>query len=194
MNALRVRLRSGDLESYLCGSLLPSRARDSFFACRALNLELASVREAVRGKASMGHMRMAFWRDFIAALYSGDGNATTRRELTAHPLFDPLSSSVARHGHTRRWFDRLLEARDRDLDGVAPATLGDVEAYAEATQSSLLYLSLEALGVRDVDADHAASHIGKAVGIATLLRALPVHARLGQHYLPSELLEKVRCE
>ena len=189
MKSLRLRVRSGDIESYLCGSLLPSRARDSFFACRALNLELASVREAVRGNASMGHMRMAFWRELIGALYSDE--RSTKRELSAHPLYSHLSTSVMLHKHTRRWFDRLVDARDRDLDGVAPETIGDVEAYAEATQSSLLYLSLEALGVRDVNADHAASHIGKALGIATLLRALPVHARMGQHYLPAELLKKV---
>jgi hypothetical protein len=39
---------------------------------------------------------------------------------------------------------------------------------------------LEALGVRDATADHAASHVARAAGIATLLRSLPVHARLGQ--------------
>lgn len=193
MKSLRLRVRGGDIEHYLCGSLLPSHARESFFVCRALNLELAGVRDAVRGNANMGRVRMAFWRDMIAAAYASKGDGVgERRELTSHPLFAPLAATVHQHKHTRRWFDRLVDARERDLDGAAPATLGDVEGYGEATQSSLLYLCLEALGVRDVHADHAASHIGKAMGIATLLRALPVHARLGQQYLPTELLAKVR--
>lgn len=33
--------------------------------------------------------------------------------------------------------------------------------YAEDTASALLYLTLEAAGVRNTSADHAASHIGK---------------------------------
>ena len=56
--------------------------------------------------------------------------------------------------------------------------------------SSMLYLALEACGVRDDDADHAASHIGRAASIATVVRALPVHARLGQRYIPDDVLAK----
>jgi hypothetical protein len=34
-------------------------------------------------------------------------------------------------------------------------------------QSSLLYLTLEAAGVRDVHADHAASHLGKVCAFSS---------------------------
>ena len=44
--------------------------------------------------------------------------------------------------------------------------------YAENTASSLLYLQLETLNVRNNEADHAAGHVGKAIGIATLLRGI----------------------
>lgn len=50
-------------------------------------------------------------------------------------------------------------------------TTGELEDYAESTASALLYLTLEALGVRDVSADHSASHLGKAMTITTVLRA-----------------------
>ena len=36
----------------------------------------------------------------------------------------------------------------------------DMETYAENTASALLYLTLESCGVKNVNADHAASHIG----------------------------------
>ena len=48
--------------------------------------------------------------------------------------------------------------------------MADLESYAEATASSLAYATLEALGVRDLAADHAASHVGKAVALSTLLK------------------------
>jgi len=188
---LRRRVRAGDADAYLCGSLLPSAARDAFFAVRALNLELAGVRDAARGNVPMARLRFAFWRDLVAEAFSGRAPAAGSPR-TEHPLFAPLAASAARHRLTRRWLDRLIEAREADLEGRAPATVAALEAYAEATHGSLLYLTLEAAGVRDVHADHAASHIGKAAGLAMVIRALPLHARLGQRYVPDDVLAKVR--
>ena len=63
-----------------------------------------------------------------------------------------------------------------------------LESYAEHTAGSLLLLTLECCGVREAAADAAASHVGTAVGLATLLRALPVHAAQGQRYVPDEVM------
>ncbi len=87
-------------------------------------------------------------------------------------------------------------------------TVEDLESYADHTASSLISLSLELLGVKDLQADHAASHVGKniflsfivtyspillgrAVGIVTILRATPHILPQRQIYLPYELLAKV---
>ena len=72
-----------------------------------------------------------------------------------------------------------------------PRTLADIEEYAEQTASSMYYLSLETMGVKDVHADHVASHIGKAYGLTTLLRGGPFHASRKQIYLPMDLTTKV---
>lgn len=40
-----------------------------------------------------------------------------------------------------------------------------VENYAEYSNSSIYYLLLQAHGITDINADHAASHMGKAHGI-----------------------------
>lgn len=42
-------------------------------------------------------------------------------------------------------------------------------------------------GVKDVHADHAASHIGKAQGIVTCLRATPYHSSRRQVFLPMDV-------
>lgn len=47
------------------------------------------------------------------------------------------------------------------------------------------------LGVQNVHADHAASHIGRSLGLVTVLRATPFHASKSCIYLPLELLLKV---
>lgn len=51
--------------------------------------------------------------------------------------------------------------------------MASLETYSENTYSTLLYLSLEGIDVRSVPLDHIASHVGKASGIATILRSVP---------------------
>lgn len=55
-------------------------------------------------------------------------------------------------------------------------------------KQELIYLS----GVKDVHADHAASHIGKAQGITTCLRATPYHSGRRKVYLPMDVCMLVR--
>lgn len=67
---------------------------------------------------------------------------------------------------------------DRFQDMMTPAdfsTMDDIEDYAEYSQSSLLYLTLEAMGIKDENTEFIASHLGVCKGILTLLRAHPVH-------------------
>lgn len=42
-------------------------------------------------------------------------------------------------------------------------------------------------GVKNVHADHAASHVGKAQGIVTCLRAVPYHSSRRRVYLPMDI-------
>ena len=46
-------------------------------------------------------------------------------------------------------------------------------------------------GVKDVQADHAASHLGKAIGVVTLLRATPFHGSRGKVHIPNDAMIKV---
>ncbi|XP_042016917.1 NADH dehydrogenase (ubiquinone) complex I, assembly factor 6-like [Salvia splendens] len=54
--------------------------------------------------------------------------------------------------------------------------------------STILYSTLEASGIKSTAADHAASHIGKASGLALLIKSLPYHASRNRHssYIPAE--------
>ena len=59
---------------------------------------------------------------------------------------------------------------------------------ADVHPGTVLCLSAD---VRNIHADHAASHLGKAVGIITLIRAVPFHANRGHVYLPIDLMMQV---
>ena len=71
---------------------------------------------------------------------------------------------------------RLINSREQALTNTAHPSISALESYAENTYSTLLYLTLSALPLTSVTADHVASHIGKAAGISAVLRGLPLVA------------------
>lgn len=66
-----------------------------------------------------------------------------------------------------------------------------MENYAEETVSSVNYLLLESLNCRNVNSDHAASHLGKAQGITNILRSIYAQRSPSQYLpIPQEILMK----
>jgi len=81
--------------------------------------------------------------------------------------------------------------KDQDLYAPTYATVDQVTAYAESTSCTMLYLLLSALGQNASDTlHHAASHVGIASTISTLLRALPFHASQRRMVIPTEISVK----
>lgn len=74
------------------------------------------------------------------------------------------------------------------LDRRGFATIAELENYSNATVSQLLYSTLECLDIRDVQADHVASHIGKSVGLVNHIRSIPFHAAKERVLIPNDLL------
>ncbi|XP_028836457.1 NADH dehydrogenase (ubiquinone) complex I, assembly factor 6 isoform X2 [Denticeps clupeoides] len=136
------------------------------------------VKDSVSQK-NIGLMRMQFWKAAVEDIF--------RDDPPVQPVSMELWRAVRNHTLTKRWMLRIINAREKDLDDKAYRNLQELETYAEQVQSSLLYLLLETLGVRDVHADHAASHIGKAQGIVTCLRATPFHSRHRKVFLPMDI-------
>ncbi|KAI8807396.1 Squalene/phytoene synthase, partial [Cladochytrium replicatum] len=105
-----------------------------------------------------------------------------------HPIRIALRGTVKKSSMGKQFLKRIIQAKDDQLSANAPSTsMKDLETYAENTASSLLYLQLQALGIEDQNADHAASHIGKALGIATTVRGIPYLVRERQLCLPTQL-------
>ncbi|XP_036731311.2 NADH dehydrogenase (ubiquinone) complex I, assembly factor 6 isoform X2 [Manis pentadactyla] len=152
-------LRKRDYEGYLCSLLFPTESRSSAFALRAFNVELAQVKDSVSEK-TIGLMRMQFWKKTVDDIYCDS------------PPPQPVAIEL--------W-------KEKNLDDRAYCNIQELENYAENTQSSLLYLTLEVLGVKDLHADHVASHVGKAQGIVTCLRATPYHGSRRRVLLPMDV-------
>ncbi|CAM2106864.1 NADH dehydrogenase (ubiquinone) complex I, assembly factor 6 isoform X1 [Caretta caretta] len=171
-------LRKRDYEGFLCSLLLPAESRTSAFALRAFNVELAQIKDSITQK-TIGLMRMEFWRKAVEDIYCDNP--------PHQPVAIELWKAVKRHNLTKRWLLKIIDEREKNLDDRAYRNIQELEAYADNTHSALLYLTLEMLGVRDIHADHAASHIGKAQGIVTCLRATPYHSKRQKVFLPMDI-------
>lgn len=77
---------------------------------------------------------------------------------------------MGREKLTKRYLATLVSARAKRLQLNTFSSLEELEKYADETVSNVYFLILEGSGVRNVNADHAASHLGKAQGIVQQLR------------------------
>uniref|UniRef100_A0A8C3RQV9 NADH dehydrogenase (ubiquinone) complex I, assembly factor 6 n=1 Tax=Chelydra serpentina TaxID=8475 RepID=A0A8C3RQV9_CHESE len=175
---LFVIYRKRDYEGFLCSLLLPAESRTSAFALRAFNVELAQIKDSITQK-TIGLMRMEFWRKAVEDIYCDNP--------PHQPVAIELWKAIKRHNLTKRWLLKIIDEREKNLDDRAYRNIQELETYADNTHSALLYLTLETLGVRDIHADHAASHIGKAQGIVTCLRATPYHSKRQKVFLPMDI-------
>lgn len=69
-------------------------------------------------------------------------------------------------------------------------TVDDLLAHSEATASTLHYVLLSLLSISSSALSHAASHLGAAQTIATLLRAMPYHLTKGRMVIPATITAK----
>jgi phytoene synthase len=170
-------LRRLDHDRYLAGLFAPAARREDLFALFAFNLELARTPERVQ-EPMLGRIRLQWWRETLDAIVAG--------KEVAHEVARPLAAAM-RGGLRRDELDRLIDAREFDLEGAPPPTLAALEAYAEATSATLLRAALQVLAVRDDAQRSAAEHAGMAYALVGLVRAVPFHARQRRLYLPEDL-------
>lgn len=172
-------VRRHDRDRFLTALFAPAERREALFALYAFNFEVAKTREVVT-EPMLGRIRLQWWREVIEEIYSGS-------RVRAHEVAQPLAEAVRAYGLTREHLERVIDARERDLEDDPPATLAELEAYAEDSSSRLLWLALEALGVRDAAAGEAAREIGIAWALTGLIRAIPHHARCRRLYIPADV-------
>lgn len=190
-------VKTRDREGYLCGLLMPKEARIPYFALRAFNVEIASIKDNSNvfssndvnssETTSLGsRLRMQWWRDALEVIY--DDKDDTKKStvppsmipfnlsLTKHPVVRSLQYSVQEKKMTRKFLERMLDARESDLDVSQLDTMDELVRYSEMTVGSLLYLTLESCNVINDEADDVACNIGIGIGIVNTIRSIAYRA------------------
>ena len=183
-HTLAARASAADHDRYLCALFAPPAARAALFALNLFNAEIARTRETV-SEPMLGQIRLQWWREVIDEIYQG----RARR----HEIAEPLAEAIRAHKLTRGYFDRLIDAREGDLDEAPPESMAALEKYAEESAAPLISLALE-----EVDADanalqELARHSGIGWALTGLMRALPHHAAHGRIMLPDKEGRDVRA-
>ncbi|KAG2151391.1 isoprenoid synthase domain-containing protein [Suillus clintonianus] len=174
-------VRKHDYEGYLTSQLYPKRFQGGYFALRAFYIELATVREAV-SQTTLGQARLMFWRDAMKDIYN---NKPPR-----HPIAIAIHEATRDNHLPLYHFNRIIEAREQELHNQTHLTLESITSHAESVSSTFLYLLLAMLNLPSSTLAHAASHLGVAQSLTTLLRALPFHASKGVMVIPAEITAK----
>ncbi|EMC98108.1 hypothetical protein BAUCODRAFT_67276 [Baudoinia panamericana UAMH 10762] len=168
-------LRKYDTPSSLLLPYIPSHARDAYVALRAFNIDVARTADTT-GTPTIGAMRLQFQRDAVTKALQGQPPKQPIAILLAKAADDILEKTEGRSKWSKSWFMRIIDTREKYLSNPPYPSMPTLESYSENTYSTLLYLTLQALPMSSLAADHVASHIGKATGIATVLRGLPLLA------------------
>ncbi|KDR82829.1 hypothetical protein GALMADRAFT_220830 [Galerina marginata CBS 339.88] len=177
----RAFVRKHDYDSFLNSYFYPRDAQDGFFAIKAFSVELAMVQDHV-SNAMIGKMRMQFWRDAVKGISEG----RPPKHPVALALYEASQTTKISAYHLRR----IVDARDTELQTSSHLTIDSLTSHAESTSSTVFYLLLSLLSLSSSTLSHAASHLGTTQTFATLLRALPFHAKHGRMAIPAEITAK----
>jgi NADH dehydrogenase [ubiquinone] 1 alpha subcomplex assembly factor 6 len=177
-------VKNYDYENFIGTLLLKKASRSCAFAVRSFNVEVARVAEQVSEK-DIGLMRIKFWEDTLDKCFAKDVSKIPR-----HPVALELSKAVTAYKLSKRNFKNLITSRKEHFNLNSFNSLDDMEKYSEQSVSSVYYLILEGCGIKNIHADHAASHLGKAQGIVQQLRSISQSQRLNFISLPQNILVK----
>lgn len=173
------QIRRLDRDRYLTVLAAPAAAAADLAVLYAFNLELALVRDSV-SEPMLGQIRFQWWREAIDGIYAG----APRRHAVVTSLADLLARRRLGRGH----FERMIDARERELIDPPPATLAGLESYAADTSGSLLALAAEASGLEAEAVGDLTRAVGIAVALTGIARATLYLAQHQRRMIPDDVV------
>lgn len=175
-------LRQYDRDRFLTTLFAPAERREALFALYAFNHEIAKTREVVT-ETTMGLIRLTWWREAIEEIYAG-------KPPRAHEVVEPLAQAIRDYNLPQDKFEKLIYAREFDVEDAVPSDMAGLKNYADYTMTPLLELSHIILSGQAHSQNAVAA--AQVIVLTGLLRAVPFHARQGRCYLPETLLAKIQ--
>lgn len=183
MSALSDLVKAANWDRYISTLFAPAEKREALFSLYAFDAEVSRICDLVHDPLP-GEIRLQWWRDVANGLRDG--------EAMGHPVASSVLQTIAEHELPRTAFDAYCEARIFEFYHDVMPDQTSLEAHLGATQSAMIQLVAMVL---DKDAarqvSDAAGHAGVAVGLAEILRRLPLIRQRGQGFVPETVLAVV---
>ena len=173
-------LRTHDPDKFLISLLVPADKREGLWALFAFNHEISKTRDVV-SEITLGLIRLQWWRDAIAAIYGGD-------HVPAHEVLKPLAQAIKRYDLPQAHFDKLIYAREFDLEDVLPGNIEGLLNYADFTTTPLLQLAVQ-ITDKDYNAEDM-KPVAVNFALAGILRRTAFYAHQDRVLLPEDLMQK----
>ncbi|MGE4281238.1 MAG: phytoene/squalene synthase family protein [Magnetospirillum sp.] len=173
--ALGEKLRRDDHDRYVGSMFAPPESRSSLWVLYAFNLELSQIRPQVREPLA-GMIRLQWWRDVIEGTREG--------EASRHPVAGPLLCLIRDRQLPLTEFQRVIEARGKDLDAIPFADRQSWLEYGRDSAGALAGLACRILGQESA----AAEELGACWALTGVLRSLPFHVAQNWLALPRDAL------
>jgi phytoene/squalene synthetase len=131
--------------------------------------------------------RLQEWKEAVQCLYQDSSSS--------HPTIRLLQSVLEKRSLSQKYFDKILLARELDIDRKQYPTIESLMEHVEMSCGSLFHLILQSGGIDQSDknsATYQAVHdIGIGHGLANALRtSIPVVSATGKIIIPYDLCQK----
>ncbi|MCB1652113.1 MAG: squalene/phytoene synthase family protein [Alphaproteobacteria bacterium] len=173
-------VKTHDPDRFLLSMLYPRAVRPALWALFAFNHEIAKTREVV-SETRLGLMRLQWWKDEIGKLY--DGTPPPDHEVLA-----PLSDAITRYNLPFESFERLMCAREFDLEDRRPSNIEGLLNYADFTTSPLMAMALRI--TQEAEEPEILRRVSVNYALAGIVRSVPFMAAHRRCLLPEDLMVK----
>lgn len=175
-------VQEADPDRFLISMFVNAQAREALWALFAFNHEISKTREVV-SESTLGLIRLQWWRDALADIYAG-------KPVQAHEVLKPLAAAIVAYDLPQEDFDKLIYAREFDLEDVLPGNMGGLINYADFTTTPLLQLALKISGAEEDE--NIVRSIAVNYSLAKILRATSFYAHQCRCYFPEDLMKRHR--
>ena len=176
--------RAHDPDRFLASMFVRSpNAREAIWTLLAFNHEIAKTREVV-SEPQIGLIRLQWWRDAVSEAFAG--------QPKSHQIVEPLGAYATECHWSEALFERLIVARERDLDNEPLADVPALENYAQETSYPLFMIMAQSLGPFS-EQDPWCDYLRRfSIGYALtgILRAMAFYLRDRHVPLPQDLLSQ----
>ncbi|OGA25319.1 MAG: squalene synthase HpnD [Betaproteobacteria bacterium RIFCSPLOWO2_02_FULL_67_26] len=159
---------------------LPQDRRRAITALYAFCREVDDVVDEC-SDAAVARMKLAWWRNELAAVYHG---------TPQHPVARALGDVAPRFHLAEARLNEIIQGMEMDLDNSRYPTFDALKLYCHRVAGVVGLLSAEIFGYQDRRTLEYAADLGLAFQLTNIIRDVGEDARRGRIYLPLDEIQR----